>query len=244
MVGPTSRIDCRISAGLILLEADDTNTLRLGPIGMTTQISRTGVPRPTIILVCLMSLLVAGLTACNKNKDAAASDTEKLKKATKTPATQRRRNRNLSRKNLEVKTFDLNEDGKADQRRFINKNGELIRIERDMNFDGKVDLWQYPNAEGDVIEEEMDLDLDGTVDLVAFYEDGTVTRKKMSLDFKEDFAIVKFYDKEGQLLRVERDEDGDGKADVFEYYDDQGNRARVGWDENDDGSPDSFDQLP
>lgn len=180
---------------------------------------------------------VTGCAASNQSRE----DESQVEKQ---PQKKRARHGNLSRNDRQVDTYDLNEDGDADQWVIQSTSGELIRNERDMNFDGKVDLWQYPGSDGEIVEEEMDLDLDGTVDLVAYYKDGTVRRKKIAVSFKEDFSIVKIYNEEGQLLRVERDEDEDDRTDVWEYYDDQGNRERIGWDENGDGVPDTFDDLP
>src|SRR5699024_9391506 len=102
----------------------------------------------------------------------------------------------------------------------------------------------YFDAAGDLVEEEMDLDFDEKVDMVAYYKNGVATRKAMSVAFNGDFSIVKFYGQQGQLLRVERDQNHDGVTDLWEYYGPNGERERVGWDEDGDGVPDQFDQLP
>lgn len=113
-----------------------------------------------------------------------------------------------------------------------------------MNFDGQIDIWQYFDDASNLLEEEMDLDYDNKIDLVAFYKDGVVARKAMSVGFGGAFSIEKFYDAEGKLLRVERDQDNDGVTDLWEYYNQDGKRERIGWDTNGDGTPDEFDQLP
>ena len=64
----------------------------------------------------------------------------------------------------------------------------------------------------------------------------------LATGFDGTFAIQKFYDQNGQLLRVERDSSGDGAADVWEYFE-KGERVRIGWDTTGDGQADTFDQL-
>jgi hypothetical protein len=148
----------------------------------------------------------------------------------------------LKRDGYAVEAVDLNQDEKPDQW-VVKDSARTVRIERDMNFDGKVDVWSYPAKDSDqIVEEEMDLDLDGRVDLVVFYQNNLPTKKHLSLDFSGKFSITKFYDQQGSLLRVERDEDGNGVADIFEYYENN-QRVRVGWDETGDGQPDRFDTL-
>jgi hypothetical protein len=217
--------------------------MRHAPRDVRRSSSGSDSRRPALRLACLAGCLAAallGIAGC-----ATSQSTQKKEEATPDqPQKKRARHDNLSRQGKQVDTYDLNEDGKPDQWVIRSQSGDVVREERDMNFDGKVDLWQYPGPDGDIVEEEMDLDLDGTVDLIAFYKDGTVRRKKIAVSFKEDFSIVKIYDKKGQLLRVERDEDDDGRTDVWEYYDDQGDRERIGWDDNGDGVPDTFNQLP
>ena len=157
------------------------------------------------------------------------------------PAGGRARFKTITRDGFAVEDVDLNGDGKNDQWTIKDSNGPK-RYERDMNFDGKVDMWQYPGPDGVIEEEEMDLDLDGKIDVVVFYKDGIVSKKAMSIDFTGRLSLIKFYDIKGNLLRIERDDDGDGAADVFEYYENK-RRVRIGWDEDGDGNPDRFDSL-
>ncbi|MFP4600718.1 MAG: hypothetical protein ACOC9W_05310 [Persicimonas sp.] len=196
-------------------------------------------------LLAVLLLLGAG-TACGDQGDEAQRDSDEAARADKSAPDGidqgRKRDGDLSTDGLNAETLDLNDDDEPDQWTFKSGDGP-VRIERDMNFDGKIDLWQYFDAEGDVVEEEMDLDLDGRVDVVAYYKDGVVTRKAMSINFDDKFTIVKFYNKDGQLLRVERDQNADGRADVFEYYNSDGQRERIGWDKTGDGVPDEFDNL-
>jgi hypothetical protein len=191
-------------------------------------------------------LLVSGV-GCGDQSEEAERDSEATKQAKKASSDEanakRKRHGNLTTDGLSVEATDLNQDDEPDQ--WVYKSADAaVRNERDMNFDGRVDLWQHLDEAGNVVEEEMDLDLDGRIDVVAYYKDGVVTRKAMSVNFDDKFSIVKFYNKDGALLRVERDQNGDGTADIFEYYNENGQRERVGWDNTGDGSPDEFDQLP
>jgi len=208
----------------------------------------------SVVVAAVSGLLVlSGAFGCGGNGEQAEKDAEKAKSSEQsgekeydpdTILSERKRDGNLEKEPFEVETYDLNRDQQADQWVYGDGGGTTQIVERDMNFDGQVDVWQHPAPSGEVVEEEMDLDMDGTVDVVAYYKNGTIRRKEMAVNFKNDYAITKFYTGEGSLLRVERDEDGDGTVDVWEYYDGDGNRERIGWDEDGDGVPDSFDNLP
>lgn len=189
------------------------------------------------LLLTLAVLL--GLTSIGCGDDPAAKDTEKTF-GIGSGVGGRARTGDLTKKGLVVEPIDLNGDGTDDQW-ILKDSAGIKRFERDMNFDGKVDVWQYPR-DGVIVEEEMDFDYDGRVDLVVFYEDAKPVKKYMSVDFAGILTIAKYYDKEGNLLRVERDQDANGTADIFEYYENK-RRVRIGWDENGDGSPDRFDTL-
>ncbi len=178
--------------------------------------------------------------ACGKdNKDDA--NAQNAQGAVELP--DRARHNTLTREGLSATPADLNRDGNPDQWTLSGAQGKVLRIERDLNFDNAVDVWQYTNEAGTVIEEEMDLDHDRSVDVVVFYrEDGTVEHKELAIEFKGLFTVFKYYDQAEQLLRVEQDEDADGKVDRWDYYENK-RLARTGWDEDADGVPDRFDDL-
>ncbi|MEM1349821.1 MAG: hypothetical protein AAGI01_14765, partial [Myxococcota bacterium] len=73
--------------------------------------------------------------------------------------------------------------------------------------------------------------------------EGVDSRKELALDIGGTFTVFKFYDAKGLLLRVEQDDDADGKIDRWSYFE-AGRRVRIGWDDDGDGQPDRFDQLP
>jgi antitoxin component YwqK of YwqJK toxin-antitoxin module len=88
----------------------------------------------------------------------------------------------------------------------------------------------------------MDLDFDGVPDVVVYYKDGNITHKELSLGFDGIFTIFKHYNTNGDLLRIEHDEDGNGVIDRWDYYENR-RLVRTGWDEDGDGVPDRFDTL-
>ncbi len=159
------------------------------------------------------------------------------------PRPERARFSNLSTSGRDTRAEDLNNDGKPDQW-YITDGSRLVRTERDLNFDGTPDVYLYPdpaNAEV-VIEEEMDLDTDGVVDVVNYYQNGIIHRKELAVDFTGALAVIKYFDPQGNLSRVERDANNDGKIDTWEYWQD-GSRVRTGRDNDGDGAPDVFDEV-
>ncbi len=193
----------------------------------------------------IATLLASGLLlACGDDPAERDADAARAAAKKKGPQGQRARDQSLNREGLGVATLDLNRDERADRWTITNGAGQLVRVEHDLNFDGNPDLWQYFDPQtSKLVEEELDLDFDFRVDLVVYYQDGVLARKDLSLAFDGQFTVAKFYDNQGELLRIEEDSDGDGKIDRWDYFE-GGRRARIGWDEDKDGQPDKFDTLP
>ena len=59
----------------------------------------------------------------------------------------------------------------------------------------------------------------------------------------DEFSVVKYYNAEGEVLRVERDSSGDGSIDTWEYFE-EGQVIRVGRDNDGDGAPEVMEQAP
>ena len=160
------------------------------------------------------------------------------------PLPSRARHDNLSSAGLTVTTSDLDRDGQVDQWRFSDPvSGRSVRVERDIDFDGRVDLYEYYDAVGALIEEEMLLDFDDQVDVVRFYRGQALVRRELATGFDGHFAVVKYYDARGLPLRVERDINGDGAVDLWEYFEDD-QVVRVGRDEDGDGTPEVVEAAP
>ena len=60
--------------------------------------------------------------------------------------------------------------------------------------------------------------------------------RELAIGFDGSFALTKYYDASGEVLRVERDSDGDAQIDVWEYFE-GGEVVQVGRDEDGDGIP-------
>jgi antitoxin component YwqK of YwqJK toxin-antitoxin module len=91
-------------------------------------------------------------------------------------------------------------------------------VEVDRNFDGKKDgTQQYQN--GVLIWEEFDNNYDGKVDRRTEYVAGkrNVEIEDTTLDGIMDTHT--YFDDKGQISRVERDKNQDGKTDVWDYFD-------------------------
>lgn len=109
----------------------------------------------------------------------------------------------------------------------------------DLNHDGKIDDWRFYNDEGQISKEELDFDFDGKVDETRYYTAGVVTEKAMGYKFDEKPEVWKFYDNKGFLIRMEADQDGDEAVDFWEYYE-KGVLERVEKDTDKDGKADIF----
>jgi hypothetical protein len=147
----------------------------------------------------------------------------------------------LDRSTLGSSAIDLNGDGEADQVSWTSGSGALFMVERDLDFDGASDMYEY--YEGNtVVEQEFQLDFDRAIDMVSYYVNGQLVRKEMSTTFDGQFTLSKFYDGSGQLTRVERDANADGRVDAWEFYT-AGVLSQVGYDDNGDGQPDAMNSV-
>ncbi len=200
---------------------------------------RTMLPLPFVGCAWTLStvlLLCCGLVlGCSSVDDAEVAD-DTISGAVDVEA-QRARFGTLSTAGLDVVTFDLNTDGHADQTHYL-RGGELARVERDLNFDGVTDTYEH-YKDAVLVQEELDLDLDGIVDVVVDIVDGQVEQKRYAMGFRADLVIAQWYSPEGQLLRVERDTNGDGVVDLWEHFKPGESRAfRRQIDTDGDGEPD------
>jgi hypothetical protein len=148
----------------------------------------------------------------------------------------RARHQNLSSTGFRQVSADLDHDGQADQWSYLDEAGQLVRAERDIDFNGSVDVYEYYGPDGLVVEEEIMLDFDDQVDSVRFYNQGVLVRRELSTAFDGRFNLSKHYDAQGNVLRVDRDGNGDGRMDTWEYFE-NGQVVRVGRDADGDGTP-------
>lgn len=97
------------------------------------------------------------------------------------------------------------------------KTKKLVRKEVDSNADGDVDVWFLYNSLEKLYKEEADTDFNGKIDLISYYEDGRVVKRERFEDDFETPVATSFY-REGQMYKIERDSNRDGKVDTWEIY--------------------------
>jgi hypothetical protein len=181
-------------------------------------------------------LLALFVSACAKQPDttAAASSSSQVTE------------RALPEQGLVQQDVDLDTDGKPDIQNFYRERADaprlLVRKDLDLNRDGKVDVVSFFDEDGNLEREEMDSDYDGTLDWTDHYQKGVRVMSEYDTDHDGRPNVFKYYirgeDGVVRLDRKERDEDGDGKIDVWERFDINGAVVRTGRDTDGDGKVD------
>lgn len=164
--------------------------------------------------------------------------------------TQRAIERPLNEEGLLLQEIDLDANGTADIFNYFRERTDgprlLIRKEVDLNRDGKVDVVSYFDETGVMEKEQMDSDYDGNLDLTDHYQGGVRVMTEYDTDFDGIPNVFKYYSRDeagaSWLDRKERDEDGDGKIDVWERFNRDGLVTRVGRDTDGDGRMDEREE--
>jgi hypothetical protein len=146
--------------------------------------------------------------------------------------------------------IDLDGNGVADIRNVFrdraSARGDLLRKEIDLNRDGLMDVISFLGPDGHLAREDMDSDWDGTFDLTDHYQKGVRVLSEYDTDHDGRPNVFKYYVRgpEGSVYldRKERDEDGDGKIDVWERFSAGGALIRAGRDLDGDGKVDVRDE--
>ena len=187
---------------------------------------------PTAFLALLAAL---ALPACAKKGTTAAGNDRPP------PITERKTAEGLLQQDI-----DLDGDGAVEIQNYYRERSDaprlLVRKELDLNRDKKVDVVSYFDGDGALEREEMDSDYDGRFDWTDHYQKGVRVMSEYDTDYDGRPNVFKYYikgdDGNVHLDRKERDEDGDGKIDVWERFAPTGEVVRTGRDTDGDGKVD------
>jgi hypothetical protein len=188
-----------------------------------------------------MVLLVA-LTACAKKAETGASQLPPTQVAEKMAP-------DPSDVGLILQEIDLDRDNNPEIFNYLKEREGaprlLVRKEMDLNRDGRVDVRSFFDDSGRLVREEMDSDYDKAFDHTDIYQDGVRVMSEYDTDADGAANVHKYYVRNEQgvpvLDRKERDEDGDGKIDVWERFDATGQVVRTARDTDGDGKMDERD---
>ena len=123
-------------------------------------------------------------------------------------------------------------------------NKKLLRLEVDLNFDGRVDKINTYNPEtGKLAKVELNWDFDKGIDMVETYDaEGNLDSQQIDRDFNGVFDVIKQY-KGGLLYSRQIDTDNDRRWDLWEYFTKKGDVYRLGKDQDGDGKPEYFEDI-
>lgn len=113
------------------------------------------------------------------------------------------------------KELDLDANGVIDTRSYFNEAGELEREEMDRDFNGQFD-WVDHYLRGDRVMTEFDSDGSGQADVFLYYTEGRITHKERDTTGNGAIDYWERYGDNGQVVKIGRDTDGDGKMDERE----------------------------
>ena len=144
--------------------------------------------------------------------------------------------------------FDVNQDGSPDVwKYFLEESSKedatvltrrLLKKEVDVNYDGTKNVIRTYTEEQTLKEEEVDVDLNGKIDIINYFDNGILAKKDL-FDEAEKKVTTRFYDDRNQVVRVEKDTNGDSSIDYWEYYE-AGVLDRIGRDLDGDGRADTW----
>jgi len=118
----------------------------------------------------------------------------------------------------------------------------LVKKEADLNFDGRKDILREFDDEGVLRREEVDLDFDGNLDEMVVYDKGILKEKHIFRSGSSRPFIWKFFE-EGKMNRMDRDDNGDGRADYCELWYAGEKISKRGWDKDGNGECDYWENA-
>ncbi len=115
----------------------------------------------------------------------------------------------------------------------------------DFDHDGRKDWVVAYNRKGAVLYEKADFDYDGRFDMSAVYDVKTakVIEVERDSDFDGKYDLRELYDPQGNLTSVRKDRDANGEADVWEQYKD-GQLIAILYDDDGDSKVDRREEVP
>ncbi|CAN5213450.1 hypothetical protein BH09MYX1_BH09MYX1_49920 [soil metagenome] len=137
-----------------------------------------------------------------------------------------------------VETVDINNDGKPDIRRILDKGTgrELCRV-ADLNHDGKAEIISYYDAQGALRRREASYETGDAVSAIEYYDGGKLVRREVDTTGQRKVDTTDTFDPAtGKRTKRERDTNGDGKVDQWWVWD--GDKLTIDQDKNFDGQPD------
>ncbi len=160
-------------------------------------------PSPARVMALL--LVMAGVSACGADPDAAARHVRGIYAAPEQGA------------RLVRLDYDRDRDGWIDQRTYMNGN-RALRSEIDADEDGLVDRWEYYGAGGAVERVGTSSENDGIEDTWAYPGPDQQTIRIERSTFADGRITRREFYEGGRLARAEEDTDGDGRVDRWETY--------------------------
>jgi hypothetical protein len=125
-------------------------------------------------------------------------------------------------------------------------NVEILTCKQvDFDHDGRKDWVVAYSDKGSVLYERADFDYDGRFDMSAIYDVKTnkVLEVERDSDFDGKYDLKELYDTDGMLTSVRKDRDGNEKPDVWEQYKD-GALIAILYDDDGDSKVDRREEVP
>ena len=136
---------------------------------------------------------------------------------------------------------DTRGDGKPDT--FIEYVSEQKTAQtEDRNGDGEIDARYRFDAFEKLLSEELDEDYDGYFEVASEFDAGELRRRSYDAERRGSAGRVEFHG-EGRLFRVELDQDGDGKVELWNFYDPEERLEKQEQDRAADGKVDTYVTL-
>ncbi len=177
----------------------------------------------------MVSLALLCLACGGKNKGAQSADDVRTIRDTRII---------LEKCDIESKSaekIDADGDGRPEIVKVLKDGRELCRT-FDLNFDGKIDRTTFFDERGKIRRVESDFDRDNRVDEIVLYKAGVAVEKHRATTLGGKLDTWDFLEK-GQVVRTERDENGDGVIDQWWEYPTRG-CPLIHVDVDGDGRPD------